>query len=283
MRMLHRALACAALALALPLPSVAHGQAMSAEEMAAVQLALDRGQLLYAYDQAAWHGTDDFRAKAQTAGTWDVLGARSGGWIVDGSAGAPEIVFYDRDRANPEVLYVARFTDGGTRLVESRLVSPDEPSPLTPERRRLIDAQRAAYEAIAATDSRLCADARPNTVVLPPAMPSDPVLVYFLTPQTETGKYPLGGHYRVEVAPDGTAGPIRPFTKSCLTMDVGENRPVALQISHLLDPTPTEIHVFFMFATKLPLYVATTSNGRLWAVESSAGQARIRTMESEQD
>ena len=283
MHMLHRTLAWAALALALPLPSVALGPVPSAEELAAVQLALDRGQLLYAYDHAAWHGTDDFRAKAQAAGTWDEVGARSGGWIVDGSAGEPEIVFYDRDRQNPGALYVARFTHGGTRLVESRLVSPDEQSPITPERRRLIDAQHLAYEAIAATDSRLCAEARPNTVVLPPATPSEPVLVYFLTPQTETGKFPLGGHYRVEVAPNGTAGPIRSFTKSCLTMQVGDNRPVALQVSHLLDPTPTEIHVFFMFATKLPLYVATTSNGRLWVVESSAGQARIRTIEPTPD
>jgi hypothetical protein len=177
---------------------------------------------------------------------------------------------------------VARFDQGGTRLIDGHMVTGEEPSPLTPERRRLIDALRVAREALGESEARLCADANPNTVVLPPASPDGPVLVYFMTPATETGRYPMGGHYRVAVSADGKVAETRPFAKSCLVVERGERSPVAMVVSHLLDPTPTEIHVFTMFAARLPIYVMTASNERLWVVESSGGQARIRLLDQKE-
>jgi hypothetical protein len=93
--------------------------------------------------------------------------------------------------------------------------------------------------------------------------------VYFLTPQMKTGSWPLGGHYVVEIAADGTAKPPRPFTRSCL--DTGQPKEAkgkaeALVVSHLLGPVPTEIHVFTSFTSGLPIFVGTRSNGRLWRV-----------------
>jgi hypothetical protein len=83
---------------------------------------------------------------------------------------------------------------------------------------------------------------------------------------------PLGGHYSVEVKPDGTTGTVRAFTKACaelpLSDEDGKGRPEALGITHLLDPTPTEIHVFSSLTGKIPIFVA-TSNGRLWRVDGS--------------
>jgi hypothetical protein len=55
-----------------------------------------------------------------------------------------------------------------------------------------------------------------------------------------------------------------------------EQKAEALVVSHLLDPTPTEIHVFSVFAAKKPIYVITVTNDRIWAAEISGGQARIR-------
>lgn len=94
-----------ALALTQPLLAAAQPSAvqMSSAEQAAVQQALDRGTLIYAYDQAAWHGTDDMLAKIENPN--EVLG----GWIVDGPVNAPELVFYDKDEADPHAVYVAQF------------------------------------------------------------------------------------------------------------------------------------------------------------------------------
>ena len=88
----------AALALA-PLPALAQ----TASEKAAADLALARGKLIYAYDQAAWHGTDAMLAKVKEPG------ALIGGWIVDGPASAPTLVFFDKDPADPHAVYIAEF------------------------------------------------------------------------------------------------------------------------------------------------------------------------------
>ena len=66
---------------------------MSVTEAAAVHRAEERGTMIYAYDQAAWHGTDDLAAKAPDFAT------KVGGWIVDGPEEAPEIVFFDTWRS----------------------------------------------------------------------------------------------------------------------------------------------------------------------------------------
>jgi len=49
----------------------------------------------------------------------------------------------------------------------------------------------------------------------------------------------------------------------------------ALMITHLLDPIPTEAHVFWSIWAHKPLYVATPPNGTIWVVEGS----KIRLVE----
>ncbi|WP_375381907.1 hypothetical protein [uncultured Sphingomonas sp.] len=236
---------------------------MTPDEAAAVQRALDRGALLYAYDQAAWHGTDDFLAKAP-----DTI-RRSGGWIVDGPADAPTLVFFDKDDP-PKTIYVARFSGG--KLVQAHLPSATEDRTLSPLRLRMVAALRSARAAFGhAPGVFACANKPFNTVVLPPERPDGPILVYFLTPQTRAGEYPLGGHYLIEVDASGAVGVPRAFTKSCLPIapDATKGRPSAMLVSHLLDPTPTEIHVFSSLVARLPVYVATQGGKRLWSVAGS--------------
>jgi hypothetical protein len=261
------ALAClgaapAAIAAAKPEPA----QALTSAEEQALRLASTRGVLLYAYDQAAWHGTDAMVEKLPDARS------KVGGWIVDGPAEAPEAVFFDRDKAAPRAVFVASFRNG--ELVSTRIAGRGEPE-LSPERKRLVAARAAALEALAAKAFQRCTEAKMNTVVLPSSAPGEPIYVYLLTPQTDESVIPFGGHYRIAVTPEGSVGEIRPFTNSCIAMRRDGDwkaTPSALVISHLLDPVPTEIHVFSSLAARLPLYVATVKNGRVWAIE----RGRIR-------
>ena len=243
---------------------------MSDSETAAVQRALDRGTLIYHYDQAAWHGTDDLREKDGE------LLPRVGGWVVDGPPDAPTLIFFDKDAADPHALYVAKFRDD--KLVAGRVLGENDDRNLTPMRKRMIAALASARSAFRESDAEGCVQQPFNTVILPPATREAPVLVYFLTPQTTMKSIPMGGHYSFEVAADGKAGPMRHFTRSCMEMpfegDKGKTQ--GLVVSHLLDSTPTEIHVFSMFAIRKPVYVVTTMNERVWAVENTEGQARIR-------
>lgn len=233
---------------------------VTAAEQQAIRDAAARGALLYAYDQAAWHGTDAMMAKVSDPGT------KIAGWIVDGPAEAPELIFFDKDRADPHAVFIVSFRAGS--IASSRMAGAGE-AELSSDRRRLVAARQAAMEAFARAKVGRCA-AVMNSVVLPPARPGDPALVYFLTPQPDANLIPFGGHYRVSVAGDGKVGEIRPFTNSCGSVPRGPDgngKPVALVITHLLDPVPTEIHVFSSYVAGMPIYVSTVKNGRLWKVD----------------
>lgn len=253
-----------ALTAASPLAAAPSRAEMSESEASAVQLAAGRGALIYAYDRAAWRGTDDLRAKLPD------FPSKVGGWIVDGPADSARLVFYDKDEADPHAVYVADFR--GRELVSGRLLGASDDRSLSPMRKAMVAARRAAVEALIAGKGRQCKPQTFNTVVLPPAAPGGATLVYFLTPQSDSKAIPMGGHYRVEVAADGRAGEPRAFTKSCMEMpfeDGKGQRPEALFLTHLLDRTPTEIHVFSSLAIGIPILVATTQGNRMWAVDGS--------------
>lgn len=235
---------------------------MTEAEAGLAQRALDRGKLIYAYDRAAWHGTDDLREKLPD------FPDRVGGWIVDGPADAPRLIFYDKDEADPHIVYAADFS--GTRLVSSRILEAGDDRSLSPARKAMIAARRAAIDAVVEANSGFCGKVSPNTVVLPPAALGGPTLVYVLTPQRVPKAIPMGGHYLVEVAAGGRAGTPRPFTKGCLELafenEAGE-KPAALFVTHLLDPVPTEIHVFSSLAAGLPIAVVTRQGKRAWVTD----------------
>lgn len=253
--------------------------ALSASDQALVDRSIARGDMLYAYDQAAWHGTDDLQEKAKAAGVWEKLAPTLGGWIVDGTAAEPVLVFIDKSD-QPQAVYTARFADNGTRLIDSKLLGPGDDRSISPARMKLVGALRAARAEMARAKLGICANAAFNSVVLPPETPDGPTLVYFMTPQTQAGVWPMGGHYRLEVKADSSIGSTRPFTKSCITTGTPpKGSPAAMFVTHLLDPVPTEIHVFTMRAARLPLFVATTQNNRLWSIEQVGGATRIRAME----
>jgi hypothetical protein len=242
-------------------PAAAAPKLGAADEAAVLQV-FERGTLLYAYDQAAWHGTDDLVKKLPD------YAQKVGGWIVDGPAEAPTLIFFDRDAADPKALYVADFR-GGT-LASAKVLGPADDRALNAQRKRLIAARAAAVARFEKANMQRCSDQAFNTVVLPPAAAGGAILVYLLTPQKSLDSLPFGGHYRIEVGLDGKAGEPRRFTNSCLEMPLpraGDEKLEALGVSHLLDPLPTEIHVFAMHVAKLPVMVGAAKKKRVFMVE----------------
>jgi hypothetical protein len=236
--------------------------AVSPAEQAQLREIARRGALLYAYDQAAWHGTDDMAARLPD------YQSRVGGWIVDGPAEAPEVIFFDKEGAHP--VYVARFRDG---KVVSGEVAGAGAGELSAPRRQLIAARKTALAALAGSDLPACSKGPMNSVVLPPAAAGEPTLVYVLTAQRVMDALPFGGHYLIPVETSGRAGPIRRFTRTCLELPLPNaaqrREAVALGITHLLDPLPTEIHVFSSLAAHMPVAVG-TNDGRAWWVDGTA-------------
>jgi hypothetical protein len=233
------------------------------EEASATRLALERGKLIYAYDRAAWQGSDDLVAKLPD------YGSKVGGWIVDGPAEAPQLVFYDKYEDDPHAVYIASFQ--GARLSSSKALGASDDRALSPARKAMIAARRAALEALDAAAPTRCKEQPFNSVVLAPERPGAPTLVYIMTPQSSSKAIPMGGHYRVEVAEDGSAGEPRPLAEACLEVPFGDSapgRPAALVVSDKLDRVPTEIHVFSSLAAGRPV-VVTTADERVWEVDGA--------------
>lgn len=230
----------------------------------AVRTAVDRGELLYIYDQAAWHGTDDIQAN------YPSLLAQAGGYVVTGDQTKTELVFYDKAKTN--AVYRATFVGG---KLSASGGATEENSRLSPLERQMIVAKGHGYDAfLLADDVGLCAKASPNLTALPPERPGGPIIVYIMTPQTDMQTFPLGGHFSVEVRPDGSTGAVRRYMKTCFDMSrknlPAGSRPAGFFVTHLLDPTPTEIHVFTSIASNTSIFVATSPQGRMWVVDGNS-------------
>jgi hypothetical protein len=242
------------------LVAAAQAAQMKPEEAVAVQTALDRGTLLYEVDRAAWVTTDDMLARLGEEGAAGIRG-----WTVepDGALGAFLVTYYGDSPAGPVALYSGKVRDG--KVASSELHPEGARPPLTALQLRL---KQAADTARAFDEYEPCTPARFNLAVIPPANAAGPIEAYLLSAQTERGVYPAGGHYRLTIA-DGKVVSNRRFTKSCLNLDTtaqgDSGAPAALVMSHLLDPTPTEIHVFLSMSAGKPVYVMTGKT--LWVVE----------------
>lgn len=223
-----------------------------------------RGTAMFWYDRAAWVTTDDMRARLDPA-----RGPEVGGWIVVPAGTGYHVYYHGQGPFADRIVYEADVL--GNAVSNARIWPRDKAPRLPSEASAMARALRIARKAIAArAEWRPCANAMFNTIVMPPAADGS-VDVYFLTPQTEAGSVPFGGHYKLVVSAAGTVVESRPFTRACLEMDSRQSAPVgteALSLSHMLDPQPTEIHVFQQYAIGMPLFVLTTANNLVWKVDN---------------
>lgn len=251
------------LALALALSPIAPASAQTALDQTmedlTVERAAARGQEIFDHDRAAWLATDEMIADLRDPRRFHVSG-----WVTERTDNGIEVIFVaNRDGALSRA-YRGLYRDGA--LVEHGRTS----GPLT-------KFQRAAYAARGAAISQryeLCAP-NYNSVVLPRANPepSGPDFdVYLMPGMTYAGVYPFGGYYRFGVDTRTRAiVDTQAFTSGCI--DINANAlPAnvadrAIFITHIVSPTPTEIHVFVSSVSGLPVYVSAPSG--LWRVSGA--------------
>lgn len=245
-------------ALTLTVAAGAQAQDMSTDAIAA------RGRALFAYDRAAWIATDALaadlpKAQAATVRGWIVEPAGEDRLRVSFLAGAGE------DR---RVIYTAEVARGALGQ-HAPLVSPAE---LTAPQRAIAAAIDAATAEAVRQDWRPCGTAPFNIAAIPTPTGTS---VYLTTPQTRIDAWPMGGHFRVDVDTAGRVASSRRFANSCLEIGSPPKKAKAamLVVSHVLDPTPTEIHVFTALSARTPVAVV-TGKDRIWITNG----AEIRAM-----
>ena len=231
------------------------------EEQAALRSAEAVGLTIYKHDHAAAVATD-------AIGALGILKSdkRIRGWIT-ASQGEGILVTIISGDANevPQALYRV------TVSKEGEVTGPPQELK-APEALTEFESRAAAARLFAAKYSfQPCAE-HYNTVVLPADSSASPNWVVYLIPGTQDAlRIPLGGAHRLEL--DATAEHLvneRGFTRSCLVLGDpkgnSKQRPVMLVATHLLDPVPTEIHVFWNLWSGIPLDIMTPPNGTIWNI-----------------
>ena len=267
MNSLSRKIGAGLIALAV-LVGAAPAARMTSEETASVEAAVNRGQLLYELDQAAWVTTDDMLARFSGRRDMPIKG-----WVIEraASGGGYAVTYFGDGASGPVAWYAGAVRDG--KVVASEVFPEGKRPPLSPAQLRL---KEAADVARAFTGYRPCTPTRFNVAIVPPTTTAEAIEAYLLSGQTERNVYPLGGHYRLRIS-GGKVVSHRRFMNSCMNVDVSANpkqgEPEMLVLTHLLDPTPTEIHVFVSIWMRKPIFLMTKQ--RAWAVEGP----RIRALE----
>ena len=231
--------------------------------------AIERGKMLYEFDQAAWHSTDAFVALAP-----DMAKLSLAGRIIVPVEGGLQAIYYGKSEKGRFAVFHG--TWNGKVIVDSVYSKGESGAPLSPDAIAYAEIVELVTSGTLDTkDLWFCNKAQPNHALLPGNAPGE-FLLYFMTAQDKKESYPLGGHHRFDIK-DRKVVARRTFTKSCIAMNKGDGKreAVGFVISHLLDPVPTEIHVFTAIASGKAVFVSTKS-GMVWNVEPSGGTARIQ-------
>lgn len=232
-----------------------------AEYVPAVNAAIDVGTQLFVHDVSAARASDELvRRKVYEKDK------RIRGWITDVDSERPSVIvtFIGDVEGSPRALHrVTVPMEGGMKYEALKPAQPLEESAAARWKARNL--------AIADIEKRddLCSS-HYNTVVLP-AEPArgEVIRVYMLAATSKTGVIVAGGHFRYEYSVDGKhLESVRTFTKSCIEIPASEDEkgePAGFMLTHLLDPTPTEIHVFLGRLHGQPVFVGTEAG--IWAVQ----------------
>jgi hypothetical protein len=234
---------------------------------AAIAQVIKQGKMLYDYDQAAWHSTDALLEQAAPE-TLPLAGR-----IVIPVEGGLQAIYFGKKESGRFAIFTALWN--GKKLVDPVFSKGNNGPALSADANAFADVYDLLNSDVIKQDTLwFCNKAQPNIVILP----GDGVgefSLYYMTPQVDLKSYPMGGHHRIDIK-NGVVTANRSFTKGCINLDVDKkDKPVGFFITHLLDPIPTEIHVFSAIASNTPIYVGAGEKGQTWAITPNNGNADI--------
>ncbi len=200
-----------------------------------------RGRALYAYDQAAWHGTDAiFALKPDTKGLAHYLCIKTpSGWLV---------AFPKWNDAHDGLFIVYEAREKAGKFAARKLDKPFEADSDLVARERAIELAIADFPK----------PGRPyNTAVLP--APGGNFYVYLYPGQTRENVWPIGGDMRYTISSDGKNVIEKlKLHNAILDMETKENQVGGYHVD-VLTAVPVDTDVFFVLNRKpsIPEYVGT--------------------------
>lgn len=250
-------------------------------ELAAVREAETRGAEIYAYDQAAWHSTDRFQSDLSKR-DWTLEKAQQKGlmgYIVEPDGDGLLLASYYGAR-DGRLFALARYWVRDGKVERGGFLSDADDSSLSLLALQLVQTRKQAMASAVEQKYFRCTSGNVNVVVLPPRADGS-IPVYVMSSPVEQGVFPAGGHSRYVFDGNGKLLSSRPFSNGCVNIGSSNasKQAAGIVLSHLLDPQPTEMHVFISRNVQLPLFVITVGNHDLWEV--SKGKVTWRRMVNE--
>lgn len=240
-------------------------QGIDEAETEAVRQAESRARDMWFYDQAAWHGTDAMLADYGVEDLPSLLEKMPDlvGYIATPTDGETVIDLVFVAREGDALKVAARYPMANGELREGRQLFEAGKRPnLTGVALRMFKARDAMMARAIEEKISLCSESTPNTLVLPPDDAGD-IEVYMMTSTLDASRYPIGGHYRYEIDKAGNVAGSRSFTKTCIDAVASDGAEMFV-VSHLLDPTPTEIH--FFASMHLPIALGVLAGDKLYVL-----------------
>jgi len=219
----------------------------------------ERGRNLYAYDQAAWHGTDAFFAlHPETNGLARYICIKtSTGW---------EVVFPKWNEMHDQLLVAYEATETGAP--ETYTAVKFDPPRDGPD--DLVAKERALELAIGDFQG----EKRPyNTAILP--VGDGNLYVYIYPGQVKDNVWPLGGDVRYEISADGKSIiEKRQLHKTILDMTFDPaQHPVAGVHNHVISDVPEDTDVLYVLTRRPPMPEYIGAGKRLFVVNTDGGIA----------
>jgi hypothetical protein len=226
----------------------------------------ERGRLLYAYDQAAWHSTDAVQALSPAKGRIErYVARRSGsGWIV-----AYGKLNQARDR-----FLIAYEAIQGKSPKEFNVTTFDKPKE---DSGFFLFAARAIE---AALDDFGPVNRPYNVAVLPDS--ENRMFVYLVPAQTVAGVFPLGGDVRYSFSGDGLKLiEKRRLHKSIIEFSAPEgSSPSAGYHTAVLDDVPEDTDVFHVLAREPKIAEFVVTNKYVYRIAEDGTASYLMTREA---
>lgn len=242
-------------------PPAARPLQLTATHRATIAETIRRGRLMAAIDRAGAVTTRDMLTRIA-----DPNAAGITGWVAEPEGNAITVTYYAREGDDYVAVYRSQMLGG--RAVSPQVFEAGSRPALTGNALRMAQ----AHSAVGDLQRTPCGGGSDfNTIILPPASAEAPVLVYRISPRMAAEMVPAGGHYRTEVAPDGSVGDTVALADECtelrLTPTAAGARPRPLVANARESEIPGELFVFLSLWSGRPLAVATgTTAVRMWGV-----------------
>jgi len=229
-------------------------------QIATLDRTVERGRLLIEIARAGIVATQDMLTRVS-----DPSGAGIAGWIAEPGGNSILVTFYANgsEGSAPNAVYRANVL--GTRVTSREVFLGDDRPVLTPPQARMAAARMASES----DELHACGTQTFNALIIPPASPRAPIDVYRISPPSQRGRFPLGGHFRSTVAVGG-AVETHAFAEGCREVDVPAaatgQQPRPIGVSEITDAMPTEVHMLLAQEIGRPLLVVAGDPRRVWLV-----------------